>query len=76
VNQLNFSASALFGDKFILELNEDETFSLFSILEFVHRESGGNGSLSKRISSQEVELAEKLHKDIQPYIEEFEYEVK
>jgi hypothetical protein len=75
VKQLYFSKNT-FGKNFTLELNGDDTFSLFSILEFVHRESGENGSLSKRISHEEVELAEKLHKDIQPYIEEFEYEVK
>jgi hypothetical protein len=65
-----------FGKNFTLELNDDEAFTLFSILEFVHRESGARGSLSKRISHEEVELADKLHKDIRPFIEEWEYEVK
>jgi hypothetical protein len=75
VKQLHFFKNT-FGKNFTLELNDDEAFSLMSILEFVHRESQGNRSLVGRISHQEVELAEKLSDDIEPYIEEFEYEVK
>jgi hypothetical protein len=75
VKQLYFSKNT-FGKNFTLELNGDDTFSLFSILEFVHRESGENGVMSKRISPQEISLAKKLSDDIEPYIDELEYEVK
>jgi hypothetical protein len=65
-----------FGKNYTLELNEEEVFNLSSILEFVYRESQINGSLRNRISHQEIDLAKKLSDDIEPYIEEFEYEVK
>jgi phage-related protein len=75
VKHLYFSKNT-FGKNFTLELNEEEVELLHSMLEFTHRESGEMGSLYKRISHEETELAEKLFKEIQPYIEELEYEVK
>jgi hypothetical protein len=65
-----------FGKNFTLELNSEEAYTLFSILEFVHRESSGRGTLLGIVSPQETVLADKVHKEIQPYLEEWEYEVK